>query len=78
MSFVSHSLDSFFLKHLGNQYCPSSESGTKRNKFYEWYNSVKGGVFDMNKEVNEYCESDVYMYLAEVPAKFDDMYCDIT
>ena len=32
----------------------------------------------MNKEVNEYCESDVYMYLAEVPAKFDDMYCDIT
>ncbi|XP_041919959.1 uncharacterized protein LOC121684091 isoform X2 [Alosa sapidissima] len=31
----------------------------EREEFFEWYNSVKNGVFDFRKEIAEYCKNDV-------------------
>ena len=60
-----------------DQYCPSRKPAKKRTDFYNWYKLTKSGIFDMDKEADEYCESDVAI-LMRCMRKFDDMYYDIT
>jgi hypothetical protein len=41
----------------------------KRNEFYKWYEKVKNDTFDFNKELTDYCWSDVRL-LTEGCLKF--------
>ncbi len=40
-------------------YCPAQMKDSQRGKFYEWYSKNKNGVFDYQKELQKYTESDV-------------------
>ncbi|WP_169716431.1 DNA polymerase [Oceanimonas doudoroffii] len=56
-----------------DQYCPSQMKPAERNDFYTWYNAHKNKVFDFQKELREYTESDVDILLRCV-LKFNDLF----
>ena len=60
-----------------DQYCPARKPAKKRTDFYNWYKLAKNGIFDMDKEADEYCESDVAI-LMRCMRKFDDLFFGIT
>ena len=53
------------------------KSSEKRQKFLEWYNEHRDDIFDMEKEVSEYAESDVDILIRSM-MQFDDMYLSLT
>lgn len=55
-----------------SDFCVSQMTVPKRKDFFEWYDQVKDGIFDMQKELAEYGESDVDI-LARCMLEFDKL-----
>eukprot|EP00732_Lithocolla_globosa_P000325 Lithocolla_globosa_v1_NODE_91_length_6522_cov_117.886655.p1 type:complete len:715 gc:universal NODE_91_length_6522_cov_117.886655:127-2271(+) len=60
-----------------DDYCHISMKPDDRTKFIEWYEKQKGSVFDMKKEITEYCISDVDILKRGI-MKFRENFLSIT